>query len=89
MLVPPPLLWVFVCKDTDLFSIRQIFNVMDTNINKPVSTRGGAREGAGRKKKCVKRMFFSASQETLDILNSLEGNKSDFINECIIKATRG
>ncbi len=61
---------------------------MDTNINKPVSTRGGAREGAGRKKKCTKRMFFSASQETLDILNSLEGNKSDFINECIIKAAR-
>ena len=89
MLAPPPLLWVFVCKDTDLFSIRQIFNVMSTNINKPVSTRGGAREGAGRKKKCAKRMFFSASQETLDILNSLEGNKSDFINECIIKVARG
>lgn len=62
---------------------------METNEIKQVKKRGGARVGAGRKKKCVKRLFFSASQETLDILNSYEGNKSDFINECIIKAKRG
>lgn len=62
---------------------------MDTNTEKNTGTWGGARDGAGRKKKCAKRMFFSASQEALDILNSLEGNKSDFINECIIKAARG
>ncbi len=56
---------------------------------KETKSWGGAREGAGRKKKCAKRMFFSASQETLDILDALEGNKSDFINECIVKAARG
>ena len=49
---------------------------------------GGARQGAGRKKKCAKRMFFSASQEALDILEALDGNKSDFINDCIIRASR-
>lgn len=62
---------------------------MDKNIVKPSCTWGGAREGAGRKRKCAKRMFFSASQETLDILESMDGNKSDFINDCIIKAARG
>lgn len=62
---------------------------MDTNIEKTNNTWGGARKGAGRKKTCAKRMFFSATEETLEILNSLEGNKSDFINECILKAVRG
>ena len=53
---------------------------MDTNEEKTAKSWGGAREGCGRKKKCAKRMFFSATEETLDILNSLDGNKSDFIN---------
>lgn len=78
----------FVCKITDFSLIRQIFNTMETNIDKTNGSWGGARTGAGRKKKCAKRMFFSASQEVLDILDSLEGNKSDYINECIIKAAR-
>ncbi len=34
-------------------------------------------------------MFFSATEETLAIPNSLDVNKSDFINECILKAVRG
>ncbi len=34
-------------------------------------------------------MFFSAIEETLEILNSLDVNKSDFINECILKTVRG
>lgn len=50
---------------------------------------GGARQGAGRKKKCAKRMFFSASQKALEILEALDGNKSDFINDCIIRAGKG
>ncbi len=62
---------------------------MNNNKEKTSNSWGGAREGAGRKKKCAKRMFFSATEETLNILNSLDGNKSDFINECIIKAVRG
>ena len=62
---------------------------MDTNEEKTTKSWGGAREGCGRNKKCAKRMFFSATEETLDILNSLDGNKSDFINECILKAVRG
>lgn len=61
---------------------------MDTNTEKATKSWGGAREGAGRKKKCAKRMFFSATEETLEILNSITGNKSDFINECIVKAVR-
>ena len=49
---------------------------------------GGARKGAGRKKKCVKRLFFSASQEVLDALATIEGNQSDYICECILKCTK-
>ncbi len=62
---------------------------MEENEPQKSKARGGAREGAGRKRKCAKRMFFSASQEVLDILDALEGNKSDFINECIMKAAGG
>lgn len=47
---------------------------------------GGARKGSGRKKKCAKRLYFSASQEVLDALATIEGNRSDFINQCILKA---
>lgn len=50
-------------------------------------TWGGARKGSGRKKKCVKQLYFSASQEVLDALATIEGNRSDFICECILKAT--
>ena len=51
------------------------------------ATWGGARKGSGRKRTCAKRVFFSASQEVADILDACEGNRSDFINECILKAT--
>lgn len=59
---------------------------MNTTSNEQPKSWGGARKGAGRKKTCAKRMFFSATEETLEILNSLDRNKSDFINECILKA---
>lgn len=45
---------------------------------------GGAREGAGRKKKYVKSFSFSATQEVADILDSIEESRSDFINRCIL-----
>lgn len=48
---------------------------------------GGARENSGRKKKYVKRITFSATQEVLDILSrAAPTNISDFINDCIIEA---
>lgn len=46
---------------------------------------GGARNGAGRKKKYAKNVFFSATQEVADILDQLEENRSDFINRCIMQ----
>lgn len=46
---------------------------------------GGARKGSGRKKKCAKRLYFSASQEVLDALSTVDGNQSDFICECILR----
>lgn len=52
------------------------------------STRGGARKGAGRKKKYVKRIFFSATQDVVDILSKAGDNQTDFINECIVKAAQ-
>ncbi|MBQ9641854.1 MAG: hypothetical protein IJV06_09915 [Bacteroidaceae bacterium] len=49
-------------------------------------THGGARPGAGRKRKGVFYYGFRARQEVHDILKSVEGSKADFINECILKA---
>lgn len=49
------------------------------------NTRGGKREGAGRKKTTDKRIMFGASAEVVEILDKLEGNKSDFINQAIIE----
>ena len=46
-----------------------------------MKTWGGARKGAGRKKKYAKNVYFSA-----DILEQVEGNRSDFINHCIMMA---
>lgn len=57
------------------------------NSNEQVPrTWGGARNGAGRKKKYAKNIFFSATQEVADILDQMEENRSDFINRCIIQA---
>ncbi len=50
------------------------------------SGRGGAREGAGRKRKGVHYYGFRATQEVHDILSKVNGSKADFINQCIIKA---
>lgn len=48
--------------------------------------RGGARTGAGRKRKGVFYYGFRARQEVHDILKNVEGSKADFINDCILKA---
>lgn len=50
---------------------------------------GGAREGAGRKRKGVHYYGFRATQEVHDILSRVEGSKADFINACIVKAVLG
>lgn len=50
--------------------------------------RGGARAGSGRKKTCVKSYAFHAPQEVYDILENVAGSKSDYINKCIILATK-
>lgn len=50
------------------------------------SGRGGAREGAGRKRKSVAYYGFRATQEVHEILQTVEGSKADFINDCILKA---
>ena len=50
-------------------------------------SRGGAREGAGRKRKGVHYYGFRATQEVHDILAVVEGSKADFINACILKAS--
>ena len=47
---------------------------------------GGAREGAGRKRKSVAYYGFRATQEVHEILQTVEGSKADFINDCILKA---
>ncbi len=55
---------------------------------KEAKTWGGARAGSGRKKKYAKTIFFSVTQEVLDILSKVEENRSDFINRCILSATQ-
>lgn len=50
------------------------------------SGHGGAREGAGRKRKSVAYYGFRATQEVHEILQTVEGSKADFINDCILKA---
>lgn len=47
---------------------------------------GGRREGAGRKKTSAKYYYFSALPKVHEILQQVEGSKSAFINECILKA---
>ena len=55
-------------------------------IEKTANKRGGAREGAGRKRKGVHYYGFRATQEVHDILKRIEGSKADFINRCILEA---
>ena len=47
------------------------------------NTHGGKREGAGRPKTMAKTVSFCATQEVVEILSNLEGNKSKFICEAI------
>ena len=55
-------------------------------IEKEEKGWGGARKGAGRKRKGVHYYGFRASQEVHDILTQVEGSKADFINRCILFA---
>ena len=56
-------------------------------IEEKKNGRGGARKGAGRKRKGVAYYGFRARQEVHEILQRVEGSKADFINDCILKAT--
>lgn len=49
--------------------------------------RGGAREGAGRKKKTAKTYGFNANEQICLILEQVD-NKTDFICEAIIKLAK-
>ena len=51
------------------------------------NSHGGKREGAGRKAHGGKRMMFRISKEAQTILDMVD-DKSRFINDLIIKATR-
>lgn len=43
------------------------------------TSRGGHREGAGRKKTTAKRYGFNAPEDVAAILEALDGSKSDYI----------
>lgn len=48
---------------------------------------GGARDGAGRKKKYAKTCFFNATDEVVAIIEAIPRNeRADFINHCILQA---
>lgn len=49
--------------------------------------RGGAREGAGRKKKTCKTYGFNADEQICFILEQVQ-NKTDFICEAILKLAK-
>ena len=55
-------------------------------IEKTANKRGGARDGAGRKRKGVHYYGFRATQEVHDILKRIEGSTADFITRCILEA---
>lgn len=51
---------------------------------------GGAREGAGRKKKYAKTCFFNATEEVVAIIEAIpRAERADFINQAILKAAGG
>ena len=51
--------------------------------------RGGARPGAGRpRKNIVKSYAFHAPPEVHEILEKVQGSKSEFICQCILKAAQ-
>ena len=49
---------------------------------------GGKREGAGRKKKYVRKYYFNATKEVNDILQAYEGDRTEFINLCILQSAK-
>ncbi|MBP3773737.1 MAG: hypothetical protein ILA34_00100 [Bacteroidaceae bacterium] len=53
------------------------------------STWGGARPGAGRKRTAVRTYEFYALPQVDDILQAVTGNRSQFINQCILRACQG
>ena len=52
--------------------------------NERKAVRGGARAGAGRKHTSVKTYTVYATQEVMDILETVSGSKSDFICKAVL-----
>ena len=65
------------------------FKAILINMETLHKKKGGKREGAGRKKTTEKRIMFGASAEVLEIIEKIEGNKSDFINKAILAYVNG
>ena len=62
---------------------------MDTISNEQPRSWGGARKGAGRTKKYATTFYFGATEEVANILAGVDKkDRSDFINECILKASK-
>lgn len=47
---------------------------------------GGRRANSGRKKTAVRSYTFYAPQAVVDVLDKVEGNKSEYICRCILQA---
>lgn len=77
-----PIFRFFSGKFTNYFSIME-------EITQKKSGRGGARPGAGRpRKNIVKSYAFHAPPEVHEILEKVQGSKSEFICQCILKAAQ-
>ena len=59
-------------------------NSMDKDQITKTENRGGRREGAGRKATTVKKYAVCATQEVVDILESVSGSKSDYICRAVL-----
>lgn len=60
---------------------------MNTTSNEQPKSWGGARKGAGRTKKYAATFYFGATEDVANILDEVgKKDRSDFINECILKA---
>lgn len=60
---------------------------MSTTNETTSKSWGGARKGAGRTKKYAATFYFGATEDVANILAVVDKkDRSDFINQCILKA---
>lgn len=63
---------------------------MSTTNETTSKSWGGARKGAGRTKKYAATFYFGATEDVANILAGVDKkDRSDFINQCILKAMEG